>query len=103
MNEKELELLFEGGGVSESNTGFPAEQLAKCPSCHRNNGPSRMKCIYCGALLEFEAVADGIRLKQGQLEAWQKGWNVVLLPNQPIDKSIVSKISDEMSHWIVSF
>ncbi len=58
----------------------PAEMLA-CPACVRANAPTRMNCLYCGATVPVADGADDLRLPALRaLEAWEQGYNVVLLP-----------------------
>ncbi|PYS93184.1 MAG: hypothetical protein DMF64_05745 [Acidobacteria bacterium] len=76
---------------SEARAFAPA-QLVACPACLRANAPTRMQCLYCGAALPV--AADGADLRRPilrPLEAWEQGYNVVLLaraedaPNVPRD------------------
>jgi hypothetical protein len=57
----------------------PGEMIA-CPACRRNNAPTRMKCLYCGATLPVAAGAPDLRRPALRpLEAGEQGFNVVLL------------------------
>ena len=35
--------------------GFESEEMISCKKCKRNNPPNRLKCMYCGVELEFDA------------------------------------------------
>lgn len=60
---------------------FTPEELVACPACRRTNAPTRMQCLYCGAALPASASADDQRRPALRpLEAWEQGYNVVLLP-----------------------
>src|SRR3982750_1298499 len=97
MNEKEMESLLAAAPITEHVAGFSSEQMVACPSCSRKNAPKRLKCIYCGAILEGAYFAD-VPLSHTQLEAWQKGWNVIIRPTGvELDDSILSKMVDEFS------
>src|SRR3954469_5467045 len=98
MNEKEQQILIHEDGPIASIRSFSADEMSKCPACGRANGPNRLKCIYCGGQLEISSTHAGhIRLKASLLESWQKGWNIILLPDQCIDASTVAKIAQEFS------
>src|SRR5688500_2575287 len=60
---------------------FTAEELIACEKCARANAPTRMNCLYCGALLPVtEQRAELVRPTLKKLEEWEQGINVVLLP-----------------------
>src|ERR1041384_4122230 len=60
--------------------GFAPAQLVACPACLRRNAPTRMQCLYCGAVLPVAAGAEDLRRPVLRpLEAWESGYNVVLL------------------------
>jgi hypothetical protein len=59
---------------------FAPEELIACPACRRANAPTRRQCLYCGAGLPVSANADDLpRPAPRTLEAWEQGYNVVLL------------------------
>src|SRR5215216_7357352 len=59
---------------------FAPAELVACPACGRANAPTRMQCLYCGAGLPAAAGADDLRRPALRpLEAWEQGYNVVLL------------------------
>lgn len=60
---------------------FTAEQMVVCEACKRKNAPTKLACLYCGASLKIgEAQADFTRPTLRKLESWEKGWNVIYLP-----------------------
>jgi hypothetical protein len=64
--------------------------MVACDACLRANPPTRMNCLYCGAALPVnEATAALRRPALRQLEAWEQGFNVVLLPDAP-ESSVAS-------------
>ncbi|MGI9036425.1 MAG: zinc finger Ran-binding domain-containing protein [Pyrinomonadaceae bacterium] len=73
--------------LQSGGEGFSLEEMTICPKCERKNAPTRIKCLYCGA--EKLPVTETAAPKQlsRKLEAWEKGFNVIFLPD--------GKISDE--------
>ena len=67
--------------LAAANTrAFARDELVACPACRRTNAPTRMKCLYCGATLQVAAGAPDLRRPALRpLEAWEQGFNVVLL------------------------
>jgi hypothetical protein len=63
--------------VIGESIGFRPEELFGCSACGRANGPSRLKCLYCGAELEPIADSADIKLNFRTLEDWESGWNIV--------------------------
>ncbi len=62
---------------------FTPAELVACEACLRANAPTRLHCLYCGALLpvtDDAAQKDQRRPTLRALEAWEQGFNVVLLP-----------------------
>lgn len=60
---------------------FAPEQMVACEECLRANAPTRMVCLYCGAVLPQTEQSMALRrptLKK--LEEWEQGFNVVTLP-----------------------
>ena len=70
--------------VREEKPGFEAEEMNLCTKCQRTNAPTRLKCFYCGAELEIGAAqSELLKPNLRRLEIWEKGFNLVLLPNSP--------------------
>ena len=65
--------------IQTENIAFKADEMIDCDSCSRKNPPNRLKCMYCGGGLAVKAeYADGISPISRKLEAWEKGFNVIL-------------------------
>lgn len=66
--------------IQTENIAFKADEMVDCEACNRKNPPNRLKCMYCGGGLAVKAeYADGISPISRKLEAWEKGFNVILL------------------------
>lgn len=62
--------------------GFRAEEMISCPKCERKSPPTRLKCFYCGAELPVTAEqAEFIKPQPRKMETWEKGFNLIILPN----------------------
>lgn len=65
------------------NEGFKPEQMLICPKCSRLSPPNRLKCFYCSAELpvaDLQLIMPNLR----KLELWEKGFNVILLPDNSV-------------------
>jgi hypothetical protein len=78
----EEEELFGGDATGETDRrAFKRDELIACERCGRASPPTRMKCLYCGATLPAdEGGEDRRRPALKPLEAWERGFNVVLAP-----------------------
>src|SRR5262245_50476401 len=81
MGERPDEKEFLAGGmpVTAEKPGFDAAEMVACGKCSRKNPPTRLQCFYCGAELAVSderaaAIAPNLR----QMEAWEKGFNIIL-------------------------
>jgi hypothetical protein len=77
--------------------GFAPEQMVPCTVCLRANPPTRATCLYCAAPLP--ATTANVELRRPtlrQLEKWEQGFNVILLPeeNNFIDEESLLKVSE---------
>jgi hypothetical protein len=62
--------------------GFRAEEMISCPNCERKSPPTRLKCFYCGFELPVsDAQAEFLKPQPRQMEAWEKAFNLIILPN----------------------
>ncbi|HLA96040.1 MAG TPA: hypothetical protein VK612_09980 [Pyrinomonadaceae bacterium] len=69
--------------VRSEQIGFSGGEMIECGSCRRANPPNRLQCMYCSAALDLpEAAANSIHLKLREVESWEKGFNVVIVPSQ---------------------
>ena len=69
--------------ATNDNPAFRAEEIISCRNCGRGNPPTRPNCLYCGAELavrpaQSAAIAPILR----PLEDWEKGFNVIYLPDE---------------------
>lgn len=97
--------------VTAENITFKTEEMIVCRRCERKNPPTRLRCLYCNAELEFDAARSAL-LKPvlRKLEAWEKGFNLIYLPSGEehlserqqaeiarqtrLEKEVLQKISD---------
>jgi len=81
----------DAGGASLATRAFTHAEMVACEACLRANPPTRMNCLYCGATLPAPAVGDDLRRPTLRaLEAWEQGFNVVLLPQAAGEWSVDS-------------
>lgn len=65
----------------EETRGFAPDEMVACARCSRHSAPTRTSCLYCGAPLPItEASAPLRRPELRPLESWERGLNVILLP-----------------------
>lgn len=68
--------------VQTEDIAFKDEEMIACEKCKRKNPPTRLKCLYCGAELEFsDAQSEFLKPILRKLEQWEKGFNLIYLPN----------------------
>lgn len=69
--------------IQTENIAFQADEMVDCVACNRKNPPNRLKCMYCGGGLAVTVeLADRISSVFRNLEAWEKGFNVILLSTE---------------------
>jgi hypothetical protein len=62
---------------------FAPEQMIRCEQCLRANPPTRVNCLYCGAILPRDEANAFLRQPTlRRLEKWEQGYNTILL--QPV-------------------
>ena len=62
--------------VAAENPAFSAGEMISCGKCSRKSAPTRLKCLYCGAQLEFvETVALKPHLRK--MENWERAFNLI--------------------------
>lgn len=60
---------------------FAPDQMVRCDECLRANPPTRVNCLYCGAVLPHdETTANLQKPALRPLEKWEQGYNNILLP-----------------------
>lgn len=68
--------------VQTENIAYDSSEMIACGKCERTNPPNRLKCLYCGAQLEFSDEQSGnIKPVLRRLEAWESGFNLIYLPD----------------------
>ncbi len=68
--------------LTKNASGFTAEQLINCEKCSRQNAPNRLNCLYCGEALPISVENNAnINPRLRKLENWEKGFNLIILPN----------------------
>jgi hypothetical protein len=79
--DDELPLIDEDAGAQSVPRAFTPGEMVACEECVRANAPTRMNCLYCGAALPVADAANDLRRPTLRaLEAWEQGFNVVLVP-----------------------
>lgn len=69
--------------VQAEEIGFRPEEMVFCQTCRRKNPPTRLKCIYCAAQLDFgEEQLRQIKPVLRKMEIWEKGFNLIYLPGK---------------------
>ncbi|MGE3468604.1 MAG: hypothetical protein AB7J13_16910 [Pyrinomonadaceae bacterium] len=66
--------------VQSEDIAFKTSELVNCLSCGRANPPNRPSCVYCGRELETSEIST-VKLSLREPEDWERGWNVIVLPN----------------------
>ena len=95
--DDELPSIAEAGGAPLATRAFAHTELVACEACLRANPPTRMNCLYCGATLPAPAVGDDLRRPTLRaLEAWEQGFNIVLLP-QASDELTAGSLTEAAS------
>lgn len=94
-SEKRLEDL----PSQAENQAFKPEEMILCASCSRTNPPTRLNCFYCGAELEInEAQSRNVRPQLRKLETWEKGFNLIYLPEkQSFDEKKSAEIANTLN------
>ena len=96
MSSKDDELPFidEDAGTHSALRAFAPVEMVACEACLRANAPTRMNCLYCGAALTVADASNDLRRPSLRaLEAWEQGFNIVLLP-QPTNSLSVDNLSE---------
>jgi hypothetical protein len=93
--DDELPLMDDDAGAPLMARAFAPGEMVACEACVRANPPTRMNCLYCGAVLPVgDAENDLRRPVLKALEAWEQGFNVVLVPQGAADELSVDKLSE---------
>lgn len=93
--DDELPLMDEDAGGSQAMRAFAPGEMVACEACVRANPPTRMNCLYCGAVLPVSDAGHDLRRPALRaLEAWEQGFNVVLVPQAGADELSVDNLSE---------
>lgn len=93
--DDELPLMDEDAGVPVMPRAFAAGEMVACEACVRANPPTRMNCLYCGAVLPVGDAGNDLRRPTLRaLEAWEQGFNVVLVPQGAATDLSVDDLSE---------
>lgn len=73
-----------------------AANTISCPKCGRQNAPTSLRCLYCGANLELnhEQTAN-LKPRLRKIEAWEKAFNLIYVAgeNKNFDETNLPEIS----------
>ena len=84
--------------IQTEDIAFKPDEMKPCIACTRLNPPTRLKCLYCGNQLEIRPEnASRIRPELRKLEAWERGYNVILREPNSAVKANLSKIASFLS------
>ena len=76
--------------------GFSFEQMIRCDDCLRANPPTRINCLYCGAVLPTTETSAALRKPiLRKLEKWEQGYNNILrtLGSERSSNDLLSKVA----------
>lgn len=83
--------------IQSEDIAFRPSQMVPCRGCSRQNPPNRATCVYCGHELAIADVAS-LQISNQQLEPWENGWNIVLLPNLNDPRPNVAMVASIVSN-----
>lgn len=82
MENKQPDDWLKNPPVQTENIAYKPDEMIVCAECARSNPPSRLNCFYCGVeLVVTEAQSRFAKPNLRKLESWEKGFNIVLIPN----------------------
>ncbi len=71
--------------LQTENPAFAPDEMINCEQCRRANPPTRSKCLYCGAQMEFsERQSRFLKPNLRQMETWEKGFNLIFVGDSEI-------------------
>jgi hypothetical protein len=75
---------------------FARELMVRCEECLRTNPPTRVNCLYCGAVLPMsESTINLQKPALRPLQKWEQGYNNILLSHPAnLSESEVAEASD---------
>lgn len=90
MDSKTEKEVLNGVRTREESIGFSLEEMMTCGSCGKKNSPNRVACLYCAEILDVPDTVRG-NLKFRQLESWEKGCNIVIIPDGTTSPEVASR------------
>ena len=83
-DNESIHLPIDGPVAPSEPAGFSADQMIRCDECLRANPPTRVNCLYCGAVLPVtESTARLRKPTLKQPDKHEPGFNTIALyPNQ---------------------
>jgi hypothetical protein len=89
--------LSEAVPLQTETRAFSPDEMVRCDECLRANPPTRSGCLYCAAPLPLTEA--GRRLRQPalrRLEDWERGFNLIFLPqnSRSITEVSLSKMAE---------
>ncbi len=92
-------LTSDGPNSTSGLQPFARDQMVACDECLRSNPPTRVNCIYCGALLPLNETTVNLQKPTlRRLEKWELGYNNFLLPPaKPADNLPEAELADAAS------
>lgn len=91
MESKTENEALDGVRTRDETVGFSPEEMITCGSCGKRNPPNRVACLYCAAVLDVPENVRG-NLKFRKLESWEKGYNIVIIPDGTTSPEIASAV-----------
>jgi hypothetical protein len=75
-----LSISMTGDAEELTFSPFAPDQMVRCDECLRANPPTRVNCLYCGAVLPHnESTLTFQKPALRPLEKWEQGYNNILL------------------------
>ncbi|HSS20350.1 MAG TPA: hypothetical protein VLL54_09760 [Pyrinomonadaceae bacterium] len=95
-NENVPSLDWPTESVEPAPTPFAPDQMVRCDDCLRANPPTRVNCMYCGAILPQSDSNAALRQPTlRRLEKWERGYNNILLPTGAnLDEPALAEAAD---------
>ena len=84
---------------------FTPDLMVRCEECLRANPPTRVNCLYCGAILPLtETTVNLQKPTLRPLEKWEQGYNNILLPHSAnLAESVIAEAANLLKMTPVNF
>ncbi len=84
--------------IQTEDIAFKPHEMVVCGACGRTNPPNRLACIYCANPLEIKPEnAALIKPALRRLDAWELGYNVILVEPMAMDQAPVANAAAFLS------